>query len=163
MPTYKASEPRNEPELLPPGRYLVQVIAAKLAQSKANGTDMIELTLLEKESRNYIYDRLVFTEKAYFRIDQFFAATGSPLTAGEEVDVEPEDCLNRKGWVDLVVEEYNGKSKNAVRQWLLAEPKEKGPAKNPPPPKPKASSNLATDDIPFAVAFAAIIASQLFC
>jgi len=152
MPAYTARTPRQDQDPLPPGNYKVKVIAAKELTSKASGNPMIEMTLLEKESRNYITDRLVFTEKASFRIDQFLAATGTAVEAGKEIALEPDDCLNRVGWVKLDVEEHNGRTKNVVKFWLLEEPKPaaQGPQKVAPPAKqsPK-KDDLADSEIPF--------------
>ena len=145
MPTYTANTPRSEFEPLPPGNYKVKVLAAE-SKFSTSGNEMIELKLMEKESRQFIFDRLVFTEKAFFRIDQFRAATGDEIKPGEEVTIEPDDCLNRVGWVKLKITEHNGKQKNEVEAWLTSEPV---PERVKPQPKPAPKDDLAPDDVPF--------------
>ncbi len=157
MPSYTAQEPKHFTDPLPPGTYQVKVIEAEETQSKNGGNPMIELTLLEKTKRATIFDRLVFTEKAFFRIDQFRSSTGDTVKPGEEVEIDRDYCKGRVGWVELDVEEYNGRKKNVVKYWLSPEPGAKEtsrPSMPAPKPAPKsapdpAPEDLAPDDIPF--------------
>lgn len=146
MPTYTAQEPKSF-ETLPPGNYQVKIIEAEETTSKNGGNPMIELNLLEKKSRALIFDRLVFTEKAYFRIDQFRQATGDTVKPGEEIEIDAAYCKGRVGWVALEVEDYNGRTKNVVKQWLPSEPPPNASYK--PKTKSKPDVDLANSDIPF--------------
>ena len=127
MPTYRASEIPERPDHLAAGDYSVEVIDAIETMSK-NGHDMIELKLKTHEGA-LVYDFLVFTPNAFWKIDAFRAATGETVTADQEVDLTADDLIGRLGRVRLVVEEYNGRKRNKVVAWLprgLPTPQQKG-------------------------------------
>lgn len=116
MPTYRASEPTDRPDFMPPGEYDVEVIDASETVSR-NGHDMIELKLRTSNGCVF-YDFLVFTKNAFWKIDSFRSAIGEQPTPDEEVEVLADDLIGRGGRARLVVEEYNGRKRNKVAAWL---------------------------------------------
>ncbi len=118
MPTYKASTPTERPEHGEPGEYQVEVVDAVETVSKS-GHDMIELKLKTPQG-SYLYDFLVFTETAFWKIDAFRAATGEEVTPGQDVEIAGDDLIGRRGTARLSVEEYNGRKRNKVAAWLIA-------------------------------------------
>lgn len=117
MPSYKASEPSVRPDYVEPGDYTLEVLNAEESVSK-QGNELIELKLKVEPSGAILYDNLVFTENAFWKIDAFRAATGEVITPDEEVDVIADDLIGRKGRARLMVEEYNGRKRNKVAAWL---------------------------------------------
>jgi hypothetical protein len=105
MPTYKQSnsEPSAPIETLAPGRYGFEVIAADEVVAKS-GNEMIKLNLKVASKPNRVWDNLVFTEKAFWKIDQFLVGTGANLSEGAEVEVTADGCLGLTGIVELGVE-----------------------------------------------------------
>jgi Protein of unknown function (DUF669) len=119
MPQYTAGVPQT---VLPEGDYNFTVVDAGEKQSKSSGNTMIELQLEfvtdDFISSSMVYDNLVFTPKAFFHIDEFRVATGDTLVEGQTVSLEAEDCVDRRGRAHLIVDAYNGKTKNKVSQYL---------------------------------------------
>ncbi len=136
MPTYRSSEPTTRPDFVEAGNYAVEVIAAEETVSK-HGNEMFELKLRVEPSGAYLYDNLVFTPNAFWKIDAFRAATGDTVTPEEEVELNADDLVGREGRVRLAVDEYNGKKRNKVAAWLV-----------PQPSNPKKKEE-ADDNIPF--------------
>lgn len=149
MPTYKSSEPTSRPDYVEPGDYVVEVLNAEESVSKQRN-DMIELKLRVEPSGAILYDQLVFTENAFWKIDCFRQSTGETVVPDEEVEIECDDLIGRKGRVRLAVETYNGKTGNKVAAWLPPEKPAKPERQAAPPPVNKSSTPAADDDdIPF--------------
>ena len=119
MPTYKASAPVKRPDHLEPGDYRVEVVDASELVSKS-GHEMIELKL-RTEQDSYLYDFLVFTETAFWKIDAFRAASGEKVTPEDQVEITADDLIGRKARARLSVEEYNGQKRNKVAAWLVTD------------------------------------------
>lgn len=117
MPTYKSSEPDNRPDYVEPGDYTLEVINAAETVSQ-RGSDMIELKLRITPSGVVMFDHLVFTENAFWKIDAFRAASGETVTPEQEVEIRADDLIGRTARARLVVEEYKGRKRNKVTAWL---------------------------------------------
>jgi hypothetical protein len=65
-----------------------------------------------------VFDHLVFTEKSSWKIDDFRAATGEKLVEGQRVIIEAEDCVDRKGRCHLIIDSYDGRTRNKVDAYL---------------------------------------------
>jgi hypothetical protein len=104
-------------EVLPDGsEWEFEITNAQEKESQA-GNQLIELCLriLNGAGKGQlVYDNLTFTEKAYFRIDQFRVATGDKLVPGQEAILEAEDCIGRHGRVVLKIDNYQGRARNKV-------------------------------------------------
>jgi hypothetical protein len=110
MPTYNQNQATD---LLPKGIYPFYVKNATETTS-LNGNEKIEL-ILEVNGCMTVYDNLTFVANSFWKIDQFRIATGEKLgTAGSEVSFEADDCIQRKGFVEIDVNEYKGRIRNIV-------------------------------------------------
>jgi len=143
MPSYQSSEPNSRADYIEPGDYTVTVINAEETIAKS-GNDMIDLKLRVEPCGVILYDCLVFTPSAFWKIDVFRAATGETVRPDEEVEIMADELIGRTGRVRLVVEEYKGRKRNKVAAWLL-------PVRDAKPPsKPKnAKEEIDDDNIPF--------------
>ena len=117
MPSYTSSEPTSRPDYVESGDYTVEVINAEESISKSRN-EMIELKLKVEPSGAILYDNLVFTPNAFWKIDAFRAATGETVTPNEDVEINADDLIGRTGRARLIVEEYNGRKRNKVAAWL---------------------------------------------
>lgn len=131
VPSYNQSELT----LLPDGIYPFEAVAASEKTSQ-NGNVKIELTLEVGPDKMKVYDNLVFTKAAGWRIDAFRLATGDIIKGNTEVTVEAEDCIGRKGMCSIVTETYGGRTRNKVDAYLLpnAAPQSAASSGNPSAP-----------------------------
>lgn len=125
MPSYKAAEPTSRPDYVEPGDYTVEVLNAEESVSK-QGNELIELKLKVEPSGAILYDNLVFTANAFWKIDAFRASTGETVTPDEDVEIIADDLIGRTGRARLTVEEYNGRKRNKIAAWLLPAAQGKG-------------------------------------
>jgi hypothetical protein len=139
MPTYKSSEPTSRPDYVEAGEYQVEIINAEETVSQ-RGSDMIELKLRIEPSGAIMFDHLVFTESAFWKIDSFRAATGENVTADQEVEIRADDLIGRTARARLVIEEFNGRKRNKIAAWLL--PKPANTTLNPGQQPPKNDDNI---------------------
>ena len=151
MPTFT----NKESPLLPDGIYPFEVVNATEKVSNA-GNAKIELTLLVGPDHTRVYDNITFTEASAWRITAFLQATGTFLKANEEVSVEAEDCIGRKGECSIITETYNGRTRNRIDAYLLpnpvastASPSATKSKFSEPNPKPGIDENGDPDNIPF--------------
>ena len=117
MPTYKAADVTTRPDFIEAGDYPVEVIHAEETVSQ-KGHDMIELKLRVEPSGAILFDHLVFTPNAFWKIDAFRVATGEQIVPDEDVELLADDLIGRTGRARLIVEEYNGRKRNKVAAWL---------------------------------------------
>jgi hypothetical protein len=123
-----------------PGEYEVRVIDAIETISKGSGQEMIKL-MLEVEGRGVrLYDYLIASASAAWKIDAFRRATGEDVSEGEEVHLTAQDLIGRQGRARLKVEEFQGRLSNKVDAWLA-------PAKRPE--KPAEPDGEDDDNVPF--------------
>jgi hypothetical protein len=107
-------------KVFPDGDYPFRVNDAQLKTAES-GNEMIEMELIVSDKNGEgitVIDRLVFTEKAYWKIDQFRVATGENLTNDQKVMFEAEDCIDREGWLTLGIDQYEGRRKNVVLGYI---------------------------------------------
>lgn len=102
---------RNEPpkvfELLPEGDYLLEVVKADCAISKGrktNGAEMLEFKLRSVEHGAEFEESLIDHESCSWKIDQFVNSFGLTSTVGEEVDLDPDNLIGRRGWCKVIQE-----------------------------------------------------------
>ena len=101
-------------EPIPDGEYNFTVIGANEKTSKS-GNAMIELELqFDIGGGNVIkvYDRLVSTPKALWRIRSFCAGAGRDFTAGA---LDDQECIGMPGRAKLVLGEKNEKGKRYMQ------------------------------------------------
>jgi len=135
MPSFTIQKLKEQaPTLCKPGKYKVKIVDASDSVSK-NGNEVIELKLdveMPDGTRGpRVYENLVFTEKVFWRIQEFLAAIGNHPEEGTEVEVESGDLIDRTCEAVLEVDSYNGTDRMKVKRWV-------------PAPKPQVN-----DGIPF--------------
>jgi uncharacterized protein DUF669 len=136
---------------LPEGVYDFTVMDAVNKQSQS-GNDMIELQLIIKGpdgQENKVYDNLVFTSKASWKIDHFRIASGETLVKGQSVEFNDTDCLDRTGKCYVIVDNYEGRERNKVDDYLdPAAINNSHTSQQAVKPQKPASPPIDDDDIP---------------
>jgi len=108
----------NRPDAMPPGVYPATIKSAEEKVSKSSGNDMIEI-VWQLENGLTIFDYLTFGPKTLFKVDTFLKATGHAPEKGKEVEINAEDIIGRRAFLDLRVEDepQYGK-KNKVNKYV---------------------------------------------
>lgn len=116
MPTFTADSGSG---LLPDGDYMFTVTEASLKRTK-NDDEMITVTLEINwgDDSFLIWENLVFTKKAGWKILQFMKSLGHQYLDGEKVDVEATDLIGQEGKAAVITEEYEGKKRNKIANFL---------------------------------------------
>jgi hypothetical protein len=169
MPTYKASEPKKaEIYFVRPDVYEVEIRKAIEKVSQRSGNTMIKLTctiiMPDGGDGPEVWEHLTFTEKAAWKIDQVLTAVEIAVTAGEDIDVQPEHLIGKKG-VCLIGEEAGSENPdhrfNKIERWFFGDEKKEwlsgrkssAAIKSPKPSAPKKQEEVFTDadgdEIPF--------------
>ena len=117
------------------GEYPFIVTAAEERVANS-GNNMIQLTLKIKGGPT-IYDYLVDTETSWDKWNQFRAAIGEKIEPGVEIDINPESWIGRTGRVILHSEEWEGKKRNKVSEyvWLRSTANSTQPPTKTPAPQ----------------------------
>ena len=146
MPSYKQEEPKKAGTyFVEPGIYRVEVKNA-VEKVSQNGNAMIKLickVLLKDDVEGpEVWDHLVFTAKASWKIDQFLASIGQAVVPGEEVNVEADDLVGVVGVAEIGEEEgtNNPDQKfNCIVRWVFGDELKKW----------KGGKSTEKDEIPF--------------
>jgi hypothetical protein len=151
--TYTDAPPRKPYE--EPGEYQVTVEEAKFEYARGSGNEILKLKMVTT-SGVFVFDNLVFTEKAWWKIDQFLKAVlpsrgKTPPKKGESFDFNhdyvTENILGATGWVVLSKgQSTSGKTRNEVDAYL---PPKKGDRPAPAPttkPEQATSPSAATPE-----------------
>ena len=120
------------------------VVDDAVEKESSKGNPMIELQLDIEHNGHHIrvFDHLVFTRNAFWKIDDFRLSTGEKLVDGQKVNIEAEDCIDRKGRCHLVVETYDGRARNKVAAYL---PPVLTPAKQGTPAQASAAPSIRAE------------------
>lgn len=123
MPSYTASKPSAGGGLfVPPGDYTLKVLDAS-DEVSGNGNEMIKMRLGvihdDGSKGPSLFDYLVFTPKAFFKIDSFLASCGQHPGEGKSYDLEADDVIGWECRAWLKVEEYDGRKNNKVEAYLF--------------------------------------------
>lgn len=114
---------------VPNGDYILGIEAAEVALTK-KGDDKIEVQLrvvhplpAGVEKGPLIYDHLLFSEKASWRIDTFLKSLGKqPKEKDVVVEIDnaflQENVVARLCWATLTTEEYEGVKRNKVARYI---------------------------------------------
>ena len=158
MPTYKSSELKQAGlYFVEPGVYKMEVASAADKTSQ-NGNAMIKLVckilMPDGSAGPEVWDHLVFTAKAAWKIDQFLASIGQATVPGEDVEVDAIDLIGAVG-VALIGEEpgqTNPDHKfNTIERWIFGDERERflaGKSKPVEKKKPVVTEE-DVDEIPF--------------
>ena len=159
MPTYKSSELKQAGlYFVEPGVYKMEVASA-IDKTSQNGNAMIKLVckilMPDGSAGPEVWDHLVFTAKAAWKIDQFLASIGRATIPGEDVDVDAIDLIGATG-VALIGEEpgqTNPDHKfNLIERWIFGDEREGflvGKSKTVAKKPPIVTADEDGDEIPF--------------
>lgn len=117
MPTYQANQPTDGFALFDEGAYKVTVEDAKDDIAASSGAELIKLTLAVEGQKSKLFDRLVFTDKAFWKIDQVRGALGFSELEGN-VSVSADDFIGETGWVYVIHGEHKGKPTLEIDRWI---------------------------------------------
>ena len=109
-------------DVLPDGSEWDLVVEDAHEKESQAGNEMIELQLRIMNGSGkgpIIYDNLVFTEKSYWKIDQFRQCTGEKVVPGQRVTFNADDCIDRRGRVVVMIDTFQGRSRNKVDFYAL--------------------------------------------
>jgi hypothetical protein len=95
MPKYTYTDSEGITKL-EPGEYTFTIDKAEEGISKAGGNPMMKLECSEVTSGARIFDNLVFTEKAAWKIDMLLKSIGYDLQKGQEVELYPEHLIGKR-------------------------------------------------------------------
>jgi len=93
----------NRPDFVEAGVYPATIKKAEEKISKSSGNDMIEI-LWQLENGCTIFDYLTFSEKSAFKADTFLKATGHAPKKGDEVEINADEIVGYRAFLDLVIE-----------------------------------------------------------
>lgn len=106
------------------GTYKLRVIEAQEDTSKA-GNEIIKLKLRvimdDGSDGPALFDYLVFSESAGWKIDQFLSACGQHPGEGKEVELDADAMIGWECEAELTVESYDGKKSNKVQSYIIKE------------------------------------------
>jgi hypothetical protein len=153
MPSYKQEEPKKAGTyFVEPGIYRVEVKNA-VEKTSQNGNAMIKLVckiLLKDDVEGpEVWDHLVFTAKASWKIDQFLASIGQAVVPGEEVSVEATDLIGEVGVAEIGEEAGTNNPDqrfNNIQRWVFGDELK---AWKGGKPAVKIHKDADGDDIPF--------------
>lgn len=130
MPTYKANEPKQAAVyFVEPGIYEVEIKkAVEKISEKGNPTIKLDVEIVMPDGSvgPKMWEHLVFTAKAAWKIDQVLAAIGRAVIPGEDINVEPEDLLGQRA-VCMIGEEPGQTNPdhrfNKIERWIFGDEK----------------------------------------
>jgi hypothetical protein len=128
MPSYKQEEPKKAGTyFVEPGIYRLEIKNA-VEKTSQNGNPMIKLVckVLMKDGSEgpEVWDHLVFTAKASWKIDQFLASIGQAVIPGEEVSVEATDLIGEVGVAEIGEEAGTNNPDqrfNNIARWIFGD------------------------------------------
>lgn len=152
MPHYIYDEPDDRNYIvLPPGEYDFVIVEVYEFETTKSGNEYLPIKLQIQHEDVVVYDNLVFSQKAKFRIDQLLKSIGKAPAPGSAVDFDdPSWLVGCKGRCRLRVEEYNGIERNKVDAYVFRPGQVSG--RSVTAPKPAVAPPLAAeddDDTPF--------------
>ena len=159
MPAYTQNEPKSGAFFVPPGIYAVEIVKA-IEKTSQNGNPMISLTceimLGNGKVGPTVWDNLVFTSKAAWKIDQVLSSIGRAVVPGDEANIEADQLVGSEG-VAIIGEEPGAKNPsdkfNCIERWIFGDERNEwlrtNRAKAMQNPQKPAPSIKEEDDIPF--------------
>ena len=140
--------------LWPAGDYDFEVRAAE-DQESAAGNEMIKLEVWIYDTegkRRLVFDYLVESEKASWKIRHFCAACGL-LPQYDSGELSADHCVDRTGRCTVAIQPAKGdyEAKNIIRAYLPDKdaPKQRGPMASQPGARVKKPAPDLEDEIPF--------------
>jgi len=111
--------------ILEKGRYAFRTVGAEQKKSNA-GNPMIEFKARHiKEDGTEgraVYGNLVFTDKAFWKIDQFLAACGKHPGEGNPIEIDTDDMIGWEFEADVEITQDNkDRDRNEFANFIIAE------------------------------------------
>lgn len=124
MPTFTTSKPEQSGArvILKPGKCNYEVIDA--TEKAKNGNDIIELKLRVTDADNKeatVFDNLIFTQKAEWKINQFLKSIGLHAGEGKTVEVTTDQVIGYTGTCIVKTGVWNDKSRNEIDSYTWEE------------------------------------------
>jgi hypothetical protein len=124
--TGKPQEGGGAAPLLEPGDYRFRIVNATQKTARESRNEMIEIEARVINSDGTegrkIYDNLVFTEKALWKVDQFMAAIGVHPGEGREITIDAEDLIGREFRATVRISKDNkDRDRNEIDAYLFGE------------------------------------------
>lgn len=138
MPHYTYDEPEDRKHtVLEPGEYDFVIAEVFAFETAKTGNEYLPLKLQIKPDGT-VFDNLVFTDKAKFRIDQLLKSIGKAPVPGTAVDFDdPSWLAGCKGRLKLKIEAYNGVERNKVEAYVFRPGQVQGRMITAPKPEPR--------------------------
>jgi hypothetical protein len=135
MPEY---EQNAASDVFADGAYDFQCVDAIEKESEKTRNPMIELQLdcfnADFTEKTRVIDRLVFVSNSYWKIDSFRKSTGEKIATGGKVSFEAENCIDRRGRLQLKTTSYNGRNRNEVDYYIEPDKGQRNAASSAPAP-----------------------------
>jgi hypothetical protein len=100
---------------IPVGRHNVTIVEARAFETKDKGTPGIALTLVDDEDRE-LETPMWVTRAAQDRLEELWTAAGLEWPS-EGGTIDEADLVGKRVHVELVPDEYQGKSRTRVHMW----------------------------------------------
>lgn len=146
MPRFNPSDHEEKESFeVPTGDYPFAVFAAE-EQMSSKDNEMINLELhvdIGRDKPLMVYDYLVFTPKALWKVKSFCDANGIDFQSGE---LNAVDCEGLEGKVNLALGEPNNQGKRYMQVEYYCKPE--GFSEEPKSTKPKVTTETATNEVP---------------
>ena len=137
----------NKEFSIPPvGEYNFMVVDADKTFAKTSGNPMLKVRLDLQGADGCVFDNLVISEKAMFKLISFFESVGVK-EKGKDMKLSIGDAaleaMNREGRCKIKHETYNGEVRAKVDKYIVLAPKKE--------PEPFTAEEEAALDMPFAI------------
>lgn len=152
-------QPKSEAEFATAGLWPASIVDFEVIEatdeiSKSSGAEMVKLKIYlfnDRGEKRTVFDYLVSSEKALFKVHQFAKATGL-LGAYEAGEMEALDMQGRTGRCKIAIQsdpQYG--DKNVIREYLPQSSMSPAPlAPAPARSAPRGGGSIESDEIPFA-------------
>ena len=137
----------NKEFSIPPvGEYNFMVVDVDKTFAKTSGNPMLKVRLDLQGADGCVFDNLVISEKAMFKLISFFESVGVK-EKGKDMKLSIGDAaleaMNREGRCKIKHETYNGEVRAKVDKYIVLAPKKE--------PEPFTAEEEAALDMPFAI------------
>lgn len=142
MPTFTYNDSPERKLYEEPGEHHLTVDEANFEFARGSGNEILKLKLVT-DGGVVVFDNLVFTEKAWWKIDHFFKAflpsKGRPLPKkGDNIEMDDQwvedNIRGASGYAELSKgTSTSGKIRNEVQRYLAGPTRKPGSGKSPAP------------------------------
>lgn len=104
---------------LNPGFYAAEVIESKEV-AKEGKTPYLKITLAVQNgnSINNVYDNIILSQRAVWKIEQFLHASGQDIKRGDNIVIDANIVMHKKMGVQIVNEYVDGRRYTRVRRYI---------------------------------------------